>query len=273
MIPLTARHEHEIGHPGREDMLKVKQALKDNIVTLVPQTTIRAAVEVLRGEGSDYALVGQDGATLGIITDLDIVNDIIAMDLNPYVTTIDRIMSGPLVEVQADLSVGEAGDLMAREGVRHLVVREQGEVKGLFSIRNFIAAVGLPLVPTRQIMSAPVHTVTVGVTARSAAGEMRERRVGSLVVIRDNASIGIVTETDLVHKIIGRDLNPYVTSVDQIMSAPLISIDVNQTVENARDLMTKRRIRHLGVTEDGQVVGVISARDLLHPTYYEVIGW
>jgi CBS domain-containing protein len=57
------------------------------------------------------------------------------------------------------------------------------------------------------------------------------------------------------------------------MSTPLVSVDVNQPVESVRDLMAKRRVRHLGVLEQGRIVGVISARDLLHPTYYEVIGW
>ena len=254
-------------------MIRVKQALQANVVTLQPTTTIRTATEILRKEGSDYLLVGQDGKSVGIVTDFDIVNDIIAMDLNPYITTIDRIMSGPLLGIDADCSVTEASDMMAKEGVRHLVVREKKEIVGLFSIRDFIAAIGLPLVPARQIMSSPVHTVAVGVTARSAAGEMKERRVGSVLVTRGEMPIGIVTETDMVHKIIGRDLNPYVTTVEQIMSAPLVSADVNQSVESVRDLMVKRRIRHVGVMENGEVTGVISARDLLHPTYYEVIGW
>ncbi len=254
-------------------MMRVTQALTEQVVTLAPHTTIRTAAEVLRREASDYLLVGENGTPAGIVTELDIVRDVIAMDLNPYVTTIDRIMSGPLLEVQADCSVAEAGDLMATKGVRHLIVREEGDIAGIFSIRDFITANGLPLIPARQIMSSPIHSVAVGVTVRAAAGEMKARRLGSLLITQGDVPIGIVTESDIVHRVLGRDLNPYVTTVEQIMSTPLVSVDVNQPVEGVRDLMAKRRIRHLGVLEHGQVVGVISARDLLHPTYYEVIGW
>jgi len=254
-------------------MMKVKQAVRAQVVSVSPETTARTATEVMRRGQTDALLIGMDGRYHGIVTEVDLIQDVIAMDLNPYVTTAERIMTSPLLEADADTSLAEVGEMMADKRIRHVAIREGGVVVGLFTIRDFIDANGLPLVPARQIMSSPVHAIAVGTTARVAAGEMKERRLGSLVVTRGEVPIGIVTESDLVHKIIGRDLNPYVTAVEQIMSTPLVSVDVNQSVEGVRDLMAKRRVRHLGVLEEGQIVGVISARDLLHPTYYEVIGW
>ena len=254
-------------------MIKVRQALRESVVSVTPETVVRTAVEVMRRERTDALLIGAEGQYTGIVTEVDIIQDVIAMDLNPYVTRTDRIMTSPLLETEAETSLAEVGELMAGKRIRHLAVREAGTVVGLFTIRDFIDANGLPLVPARQVMSSPVHSIAMGTTARVAAGEMKERRLGSLVVTRGEVPIGIVTESDLVHKIIGRDLNPYVTAVEQIMSTPLVSVDVNQPVESVRDLMAKRRVRHLGVLEQGRIVGVISARDLLHPTYYEVIGW
>jgi CBS domain-containing protein len=254
-------------------MIKVKQALTAQVVSVSPETTVRTAAEVMRREHTDALLVGAEGRYSGIVTEVDIIQDVIAMDLNPYVTTAERIMTSPLLEAEAETSVAEVGELMAGKRIRHVAIREGSTIIGLFTIRDFIDANGLPLVPARQVMSSPVHSIAVGTTARVAAGEMKERRLGSLVVTRGEVPIGIVTESDLVHKIIGRDLNPYVTAVEQIMSTPLVSVDVTQPVESVRDLMAKRRVRHLGVLEQGQIVGVISARDLLHPTYYEVIGW
>jgi CBS domain-containing protein len=254
-------------------MIKVRQALRSQVVSIAPGTTARTAVEVMRRDQTDALLVGSDGQYRGIVTEVDLIQDVIAMDLNPYVTTAEQIMTSPLLESDADTSLAEVGELMAGKRIRHVAVRDGGAVVGLFTVRDFIDANGLPLVPARQVMSSPVHSVAVGTTTRVAAGEMKERRLGSLVVTRGEVPVGIVTESDLVHKVIGRDLNPYVTAVEQIMSTPLVSVDVNQPVEGVRDLMAKRRVRHLGVLEQGQIVGVISARDLLHPTYYEVIGW
>jgi CBS domain-containing protein len=254
-------------------MIKVKQALKEPITAVAPDTMVRAAVDIMRREKTDALLVGGKGRYAGIVTEVDIVHDVLAARLDPAETTVDRIMTSPLLETEADTSMAEAAELMADKRIRHLAVREQGAVIGLFTIRDFIHANGLPLVPARQVMSSPVHSIAAGTTACGAAVEMKSRRFGSLVITRGDASIGIVTESDLVHKIIGRDLNPDEAVVEQIMSSPLVSVDVNQPVDSVRDLMVKRRVRHLGVLEQGRIVGVISARDLLHPTFYEVIGW
>jgi CBS domain-containing protein len=254
-------------------MIKIKQALKDPITSVAPDTTARTVVETMRRARTDALLVGAKGRYTGIVTEVDLVHDVLAAGLDPDSTTVDRIMTSPLLTAEAEASLAEAAELMADKRIRHLAVREQGTVVGLFTIRDFIDANGLPLVPARQVMSSPVHSIAAGSTARAAAAEMKSRRFGSLVITRGEASIGIVTESDLVHKVIGRELNPDETVVEQIMSAPLVSVDVNQPVDSVRDLMVKRRVRHLGVLEQGRIVGVISARDLLHPTFYEVIGW
>jgi signal-transduction protein with cAMP-binding, CBS, and nucleotidyltransferase domain len=254
-------------------MLKVRQALKESIPSAPPQTTVRAAVDVMRREQTDALLIGEQGTFTGIVTEVDIVHDVIASGLDPAATPIERVMSRPLREVEADCSIAEASEIMARERMRHLAVRDGGRIVGLFSVRDFLETNSLPLAPARQVMSSPVHSVVLGTTARAAAIELKQQRHGSLLVTRSGVPVGIVTESDLVHKIVGRDLSPAETAVEQIMSAPLVSVDVNLPVESVRELMAKRRIRHLGVTEQGRIVGVISARDLLHPTFYEVIGW
>jgi CBS domain-containing protein len=254
-------------------VIKVRQALKEAVASAPPQTTVRAAVDVMRREKTDALLVGEQGTFTGIVTEVDIVHDVLADRLDPAATPIERVMSRPLREVEADCSIAEASELMARERLRHLAVRDGGRIVGLFSVRNFLETNSQPLAPARQVMSAPVHAVVAATTALAAAGELKARRHGSLLVTRGDEPVGIVTESDLVHKIVGRDRSPEETAVEQIMSAPLVSVDVNQPIESIRDLMTKRRIRHLAVMEQGRIVGVISARDLLHPTFYEVIGW
>ena len=254
-------------------MIKVRQALKAQIAAVEPDTTVRAAVEALMREKTDALLVGRAGNFDGIVTEVDLVRGVLAEGLDPATTPVDRIASRPLREIGADSLMADAGDIMARERLRHLAVRDGDRIIGIFSVRDFLEANGLPLMPARQVMTSPVHGIAAGATARQAALELKRHRHGSLLVTEGDTPVGIVTESDLVHKVIGRDLDPDAVAVEQIMSAPLVSVDVNQPVDSVRELMAKRRIRHLGVLEQGRIVGVISARDLLHPTYYEVIGW
>ena len=75
--------------------------------------------------------------------------------------------------------------------------------------------------------------------------------------------VGIVTETDVVRRVIAARLPASSTSVGAVMNYPLIQIDINRTVRDASRLMAEQRIRHLAVTEENKVVGLLSVRDLV----------
>jgi len=82
-------------------------------------------------------------------------------------------------------------------------------------------------------------------------------------VIEAGEMVGIVTETDVVRKVIAARLPASSTRVGAMMSYPLIQIDINHTVRDASRLMAEERIRHLAVTENNKVMGLLSVRDLV----------
>ena len=100
-------------------------------------------------------------------------------------------------------------------------------------------------------------------SVRKASEIMRNRRIGSVFVARGKEIIGILTETDFVRRLVAVGLDADQTSVEQIMSAPILKIDEDKGLLDASDLMAQKRIRHLGVSRDGELVGVISVRDLV----------
>ncbi len=92
---------------------------------------------------------------------------------------------------------------------------------------------------------------------------MREERTGALLVTEQDRYVGIVSETDLVRKGLADHLDPAMEPVRRIMSRPIISIEIDRTAHEASDLMAEKGIRHLAVTEDDRIVGMLSVRDLL----------
>jgi signal-transduction protein with cAMP-binding, CBS, and nucleotidyltransferase domain len=96
-----------------------------------------------------------------------------------------------------------------------------------------------------------------------AAQTMAEQRIGSLLVLEAGEMAGIVTETDMVRKGIAARLPASSTRVGAMTNDPLIQIDINRPVRDASRLMAEERIRHLAVTEDHKVVGLLSMRDLV----------
>jgi signal-transduction protein with cAMP-binding, CBS, and nucleotidyltransferase domain len=99
--------------------------------------------------------------------------------------------------------------------------------------------------------------------AQTAARIMRDRSIGSLFVTNGKEIIGILTDTDMVRRVVAAGADTQKTTVEQVMSAPILTIEEHKTLLDANDLMAKTHIRHLGVTQDGKLVGLISVRDLV----------
>ncbi|MGQ0812028.1 MAG: CBS domain-containing protein [Nitrospiraceae bacterium] len=121
------------------------------------------------------------------------------------------------------------------------------------------------MVPVKSFMVPAQKFVTVerDVDVRTAATLMRDRNIGSLFVTRGKEVIGILTDTDMVRRVVASGADTAKTSVEQIMSAPILTIDENKTLLDANDLMAQSHLRHLGVTKDGKLIGMISVRDLV----------
>jgi signal-transduction protein with cAMP-binding, CBS, and nucleotidyltransferase domain len=116
----------------------------------------------------------------------------------------------------------------------------------------------------KDIMAPTVFRVDTDTTIRDAARIMRSKDLGSLLITRGHDPVGIVTETDMVRRVLARDLNPDTHTVEEIMSAPLITVEAATGILEARDRMDQERVRHLLVTENGEIRGIVSVRDLIH---------
>ncbi len=93
---------------------------------------------------------------------------------------------------------------------------------------------------------------------------MKENNIGSLLVFdKDDKFAGIVTERDMISKVIANNLNPNSTEIRQIMTPDPICIDKKTNFSSAENLMEKHKIRHLPILDDGKPVGMVSSRDVV----------
>jgi CBS domain-containing protein len=92
---------------------------------------------------------------------------------------------------------------------------------------------------------------------------MAEHHVGALLVMRGSELAGIVSERDYARKIVLLGRSSAETPVSQIMTAPVITVSLDSSVQDCMRLMTERHIRHLPAVEQGRVVGMVSIGDLV----------
>ena len=112
-------------------------------------------------------------------------------------------------------------------------------------------------------MSSPVISIDSELTVQEAAQQMHAKNVGSVLVRIYDKYVGVLTETDLSRKVVSKRLDPETTMVSSVMTTPILTMDRYMPVKEAEEFMKKKNIRHLAVTEEDKIVGVLSVKDLV----------
>jgi CBS domain-containing protein len=114
-----------------------------------------------------------------------------------------------------------------------------------------------------QDKGSAIHSVTPDDSVLDAIRRMAEQHIGALLVMTGSTLVGIVSERDYARKVILKDRSSRDTRVADIMSAPVITVAPEATVDDCMHTVTEHRVRHLPVVADGQVIGVLSIGDLV----------
>lgn len=144
-------------------------------------------------------------------------------------------------------------------GISNLEVRREAASLGGKKPRGGAA----PAPRVGDYMSHEVRSVHRDTTLKEAARLLQKWKVGSLLVDDGSRYVGIITDTDLSRKAVGRGLDPANTPIRTCMSKPIHTIEDDEPIQEAVKLMMEKGIRHLAVTEDRTIIGILSASDLL----------
>jgi CBS domain-containing protein len=109
-----------------------------------------------------------------------------------------------------------------------------------------------------------VHSIRPDVTVYRALEVMADKDIGALVVIDGTDLAGVMSERDYVRKVILKGFSSKELTVEDIMTTPALCVSPKATVDDCMRLMTEKRCRHLPVTQDGRVIGVVSIGDLVN---------
>lgn len=115
----------------------------------------------------------------------------------------------------------------------------------------------------KEIMTEEVKTVSSKSTIQEAAKTMSEYGIGCLIVIDRSNLAGIITERDILRKVVSQDKLPSEIPVSKIMTKEVVVVGPDATIEDAADAMTERKIKRLPVVSDDRLVGIVTAVDIV----------
>ncbi len=120
-----------------------------------------------------------------------------------------------------------------------------------------------PPILVKDIMSKALISVNLTTPAFQIANMMELAEIGAILVKENEARVGIITDRDFATKIVANNLS-LDTPVEKIMSSPLITINYDQSISAAAEIMTSKKISKLAVSENGEIVGLITSTDLVN---------
>jgi len=139
------------------------------------------------------------------------------------------------------------------------LIRRRGRSMDDFEIRSRLLV--------KDVMSSPVITVNENASAQEVAKLMRDNDIGCIIVnSNEGKPVGIITEKDIVTRVVAENIKPSEVVAREIMSAPLITIDAEKTISEAAKEMNRYNVRRLAVMYKSQLVGIITSKDIISVT-------
>jgi signal-transduction protein with cAMP-binding, CBS, and nucleotidyltransferase domain len=122
-----------------------------------------------------------------------------------------------------------------------------------------------PYVKVEDVMTGNPHVIDGLATVRDAIDRMREHHVSSLVIERrhEGDEYGVVTVGDIAAHVASKDRSPERTSVYEIMSKPVLTVDVGMAIKHAIRMLNRFKLTRALVTRQGEMVGIVTLRDMV----------
>ena len=243
---------------------EVKAIMSKDIATIAPETSMEDAAKIMGEKHVGSLIVTKYETPVGIITERDLLTEVLAKGRDLKEEKVENVMSYPLISICITARIKEAARIMIKKKGR-LAVFECGKLVGIVTASDLIRS--LPDVPETEIkvdnfMTKQLVTADEKQTVGKVVKTMGEQRIGSVIVTRKTEPIGIFTERDLLTTILatGKSLS---TLVGDHSSSPLVTVDEGTSIHKAAVTMKMKHIRRLPIIRGGRLTGIITARDLV----------
>ena len=247
-----------------KEFRRVSDIMSQDVITISPEASMDEATKTMGDKHIGSLIVVKNGEPIGIVTERDLLSRVLAHGLKPKNVKVEKVMSSPLISIDPSATIKEAAQTMIKKKGR-LAVFDSGELVGIVTASDLIKTmpqVAETLLKVDDFMTRKVITADEKTAVSSIMKTMGEERIGSVVITREGKPMGIFTERDLLTTFLARDRSLGI-QVGEACSSPLIAIPSLTTVNETAYIMASKHIRRLPVAENGDIVGIITARDLV----------
>ena len=272
----TAADVHDVSTAGsprviesaagaRQSQLRVGDIMSKDVVTAALDDTISDAVTRMSEHYVSCLVVLDNDRVAGILTEKDMLKGVGRGDTAFHELRVSERMSSPVKLISPDASITEAARIMETNRIRRLPVVQDGRLVGIVTQTDITRGL-ISLTPLRcvaDIMTRRVTAVAADATIAEAARIMSSCNISCLVVMIRGEVVGILSEKDILRRVVAIHKDPTQTRVTDIMSFPVVGVPRTFSVLSASKKMETMRLHRLVVMEDKQVYGILTQTDIM----------
>jgi CBS domain-containing protein len=256
-------------HAGRRPLC-VGDIMSTEVLSVAENETVFSAAAKMSEHGVSCVIVSGAQGIAGILTEKDVLKGVAQPDTDFRRLLVRQRMSHPAQVIPADATLLDAGGVMKAKGIKRLPVVREGQLVGIVTqtdiARGLISMSALRYV--QDIMTRQLATIDAEATAEEGARLMSARGVSCLVVLHRQQAAGILTEKDILRRVVALHRNPARTRVAEIMSFPIISVSPAHSVLSASKKMETMHLHRLIVLEEKEICGIITQTDILRAIHH-----
>ena len=252
--------------------LTVGDIMSANVVIAHVDDTVFSAARKMSENNVSCVVVLDETRVRGILTEKDVLKGVARRDVDFRRLKVSDRMSSPAEVIGPAISVVEAGEIMEAEGIKRLPVVENGQLIGIVTQTDITRGM-VSLTPLRSvcdIMTRTVATVYANATVSEAAGVMASNGISCVVAMHRGEVAGILTEKDLLKRVVALHKNPEQTRVADVMSFPMTTVGPDYSVLSASKKMETMHLHRLVIMDGKTVCGIVTQTDLMRAIHGEL---
>jgi len=245
--------------------LNVGEVMSPDVATIFSDETVVSAARMMSEKNiSCIVVLDDEGEMAGIVTETDFLERIVGRDRDLDRRRVREIMSSPVTSGSASLSVLEAADIMEERHIKRLPIVDGGRLIGLATQTDLVRALTSFGVRKRvaDVMTEHVTGIQRTATVTEAAELMTSCNISCVVAVEQDEAVGVLTEKDLLRKVVAQRKDPARTPMQAVMSSPVLSVRHDESVFSASRTMDAMNVHRLVVTDNGRPRGMISQTDV-----------
>ena len=258
-------HPSEPNPAALRSQMQIGDIMSKEVVTARSDETISVAARKMSEHSVSCVVVVDDERIVGILTEKDLLKGVAGQDVDFHRIRVSQQMSGPVEVVAPDLPILTAGRIMEAKGIRRLPVVQDERLVGIVTQTDITRGL-ISLNPLRyvsDIMGTNVVTVDAEMTVHEAARVMAESNASCVLAVHRQEIAGIVTEKDLLKRVVALRKDPVQTRVVDIMSFPVVAVAPSYSILSASRKMETMRLHRLIVMDDKEVCGIVTQTDIM----------